>query len=128
MFKIIVLAKRKPGLTPEQFRDLFEKHHIELIERFTADGRLPEIVDYRRNYLLPSQPHNTVEPSELGYDVIIDVTYRDIADFQVTRDLYASDPEYVQALKEDYERIMAPDGVRYIVVEERSGLSRGPRS
>jgi hypothetical protein len=36
VFKIIILVKRKPGLTREEFRDLFEKHHIELVDKFTG--------------------------------------------------------------------------------------------
>jgi hypothetical protein len=78
--------------------------------------------------ICPNQPHNTLEPDEFGYDAIIDVTYEDIAHFQKTRGLYLSDPEYVAALKVDYERVMAPDGVRYVVVEERSSVSSGPKT
>jgi len=48
MFKMIVLLKKKPGMSDEAFRDYYERHHAELVKRSA-----PKMLKYIRNYLTP---------------------------------------------------------------------------
>jgi hypothetical protein len=61
--KMIVMVKRKPGLTPEQFRDGYENSHSRIAVRLFGHLWL----EYRRNYL---QSGRTFEGQEGGVDVI----------------------------------------------------------
>ena len=61
--KMIVMVKRKPGLTPEQFRDGYENSHSRIAVRLFGHLWL----EYRRNYL---QTGRTFEGQEGGADVI----------------------------------------------------------
>jgi hypothetical protein len=45
MFKFLNFLVRKPGLTPEQFRDYYDKNHVPL-----AFKTFPQILEHRRNY------------------------------------------------------------------------------
>jgi hypothetical protein len=60
---MIVMVKRKPGLTPEQFRDGYENSHSRIAVKLFGHLWL----EYRRNYL---QTGRTFEGREGGADVI----------------------------------------------------------
>jgi hypothetical protein len=61
--KMIVMVKRRPGLTPEQFRDGYENSHSRIAVRLFGHLWL----EYRRNYL---QAGRTFAGREGGADVI----------------------------------------------------------
>lgn len=66
--KKIVMVKRKPGLTPEQFRDGYENSHSRIaVELF---GHL--WLEYRRNYLLTGYNFTNDEggPEAIGFDAV----------------------------------------------------------
>ena len=75
----IVMVRRKPGLTPEQFRDGYENSHARIaVELF---GHL--WLSYRRNYLTTG--HNfavgseTAKAEDTGFDAISEFVLRDEA-------------------------------------------------
>ncbi len=35
MFKLIIMARRKPGMSMDEFRDYYEKHHSVLVRKIT---------------------------------------------------------------------------------------------
>lgn len=79
--KKIVMVKRKPGLTPEQFRDGYENSHSRIaVELF---GHL--WLDYRRNYLTSGysfEPgaHGTAGGADaIGFDAVSEFVLRDEA-------------------------------------------------
>lgn len=79
--KMIVMVKRKPGLTPEQFRDGYENSHARIaVELF---GHL--WLEYRRNYLTigrsfePGLGGGTGGPDEIGFDAVSEYILRDEA-------------------------------------------------
>jgi hypothetical protein len=71
--KKIVMVKRKPGLTPEQFRDGYENSHSRIaVELF---GHL--WLEYRRNYLTTGYSFEPGPagggpdgPNEIGFDAV----------------------------------------------------------
>ena len=59
MYKLLVLTKRKPGMSLQQFQDYYENAHARLVLRIT-----PLMRKYRRNYLTPVKggPGEAEEP------------------------------------------------------------------
>ena len=77
-YKILLLMKRKPGMSVEAFREYYETHHAPLAEKYGAGNNR-----YIRRFLDP-QPHPETGTNELPYDVITELWYRDEADFKAT--------------------------------------------
>lgn len=78
-YKILLLMKRRPGMTVEAFRDYYENHHAPLCEKYTTS-----VKRYLRRYI-NSQPHPETGPvSELPYDVITELWFDDEAQFKGT--------------------------------------------
>lgn len=76
--KMILMVKRKPGLTPEEFRHGYENYHSRLgVELF---GHL--WASYRRNYIFGG--HNFFQrgmgdpdgPNEIGFDAVSEVVFK----------------------------------------------------
>jgi len=76
MVKEIVLAKRKPGVTPEEFIRQYEEVLVPLILKHA-----PAIKKYARNYV---RMKLTVPPGveELEFDCITEVWYENMAGFK----------------------------------------------
>jgi uncharacterized protein (TIGR02118 family) len=72
--KMVRLFKRKPGVTPEQFRELYEKEHVPLVLRL-----LPYFKGYTRKYI-QHEPGYQIG-SEVTYDVLTEVTFESKADY-----------------------------------------------
>ena len=75
--RILTLIKRKPGLTPEQFREGYENSHAKIaMELF---GHL--YAEYRRNYLGRAfsfaDSSVTDGPDEIGFDAVSEVVLKD---------------------------------------------------
>lgn len=82
--KLLVMVRRKPGLSPEAFRQGYETGHARLAVRLF--GHL--WTEYRRNYL--GAAHSFVQgggpkagedggAGEAGYDVISELIFPDVA-------------------------------------------------
>ena len=80
--KVIVMVKRKPGLSAEEFRAGYENSHSRIAVRLF--GHL--WTEYRRNYLLAG--HSFAQgtdagdrggPDDIGYDAISEFILRDSA-------------------------------------------------
>ena len=78
-YKIVMLMKRRPGMSVEAFREYYEKHHAPLCAGY-AQG----MTRYVRRYL-DAQPHPETGPAgELAYDVITELWFDDKATFKGT--------------------------------------------
>jgi len=79
--KVIVMVKRKPGLSPEEFREGYENSHSRIAVRLFGHLWLA----YRRNYLQQGRYFTdgnvptTRGPDEIGYDAISEFVLRDAA-------------------------------------------------
>lgn len=102
--KMIVMVKRKAGLTREQFRDGYENSHA----RIATDlfGHL--WLTYRRNYLISGRKFSDGKEmigrrgtDEIGYDAISEYVLRDEAALEEMGRIAA---EHYDMIKEDEAR------------------------
>jgi hypothetical protein len=124
MIKILVMVVRKPGLTKEQFRQLYESSHVVLAKRIFGDL----FVEYRRNYPGPSTILSYTESTPLpsanescGYDVITEVVLKDRDALDQMMAIIAK-PEVRKLIIDDEMRIFDRDASRMMLCEvEQSG-------
>jgi hypothetical protein len=101
MERVLILLKRKPGLSFDAFRTHYEGSHAKLGEKYF--GHL--FASYRRNYI-PSgmrlADHNMVEPA---YDCVTELVFREPGGYAELKRI-ASDPEVREILIADEERFL----------------------
>jgi hypothetical protein len=95
---MIVMVKRKLGLTPEQFRDGYENSHSRIaVELF---GHL--WLEYRRNYLTAGRRFAASDrsdgPDEIGFDAVSEFVLRNEAALAEMGRIGAT---YFERIKED---------------------------
>ena len=120
MIKIIFLLKRRPGMTPAQFREHYENSHVKLADKYI--GHL--LVDYRRNYPIsavknPSNvPPGTVPPAyQTDYDAITEMWVKDQAALEEVGRIF-NDPKINPILVEDELKFLDRPEAIMIVSEE----------
>ncbi|WP_068076635.1 EthD domain-containing protein [Novosphingobium lentum] len=107
MFKVMLLAKKRPDLSAEAFRDYYSNHHVHLMNRLLEHGAAV----HRRNFVIHPDP---ATPGEV--DVISEVFYEDRSVAEATmREL--ADPEVHRQRIEDEQRFLIPESVRVFMVE-----------
>ena len=112
MIKLILLAKRKAGMSREAFIDYYENQHVPLVGRL-APGQSA----YRRNYVRHDRV--AIPPDftgELEYDVVTEVIWKDRESHARTMEK-AADPEIAQQIAEDEEKFFERESMRFFVVE-----------
>ncbi len=72
-YKLVLLLRRRPGMSVKDFRDYYETRHRLIGEKF-SDG----VVRYVRRYLDPA-PQAIGAAAELPFDVITEVWFDDKA-------------------------------------------------
>ena len=114
--KVICLLKRKAGISAEEFRDYYEKHHAPLAMRL-----LPYFSDYRRNYIrhdLSYKPeHIETFPGPPDYDVVMEFSCPTKEDHENLMAAMA-DPEIGRLLADDEEKFMDRDAMVLFFVDE----------
>lgn len=84
-YKILLLMKRKPGITMEEFKDYYENHHVPLAMKSPSAA-----TRYVRRYLEP-QPHaDSGTNEELPYDVVSELWFDDEEAWKATVDFLAN--------------------------------------
>ena len=83
--KMVRLFKRKPGLTPEQFREIYEKEHVPLVISL-----MPYFKGYSRKYIQREPGYELSK--EVDYDVVTEVTFASKDDYERTQKLL-TDPK-----------------------------------
>ena len=81
--KLVAMFKRNPRLTPEQFRDEYERVHVPLALKY-----FPYFKDYRRNYVRRDLIHRRAEGNvamALDFDVITEITFASKSDYERMR-------------------------------------------
>lgn len=112
MFKCIALLRRRRDITREQFIDYYENNHSKLMHRL-----LPNILEYRRNYIDLNGALFFPKAAELDFDVITELWFADKAAYDVFF-ARANEPEIFRQISEDEENLFDRDYTRMFVVDE----------
>ena len=123
MFKVMIFARRKPGISRQQLIDAYESDHMDLTDRLVGEGKIPALKDYRRNYL--AHGHRLNVGSDLEYDVVTEAWFEDEAAFEANRNGVA-DPAVAAAIFADLDGFLDLGTIRYLVVDEFRGHGGAP--
>lgn len=120
MAKLIFFLKRKPGITPQQFREHYENSHVRFAQKYI--GHL--LTGYVRNYptfamLDPSNvvPGTEPAPYDTGYDAITEMRVRDAAALEEIGRIF-NDPAIQPILKADERKFLDDKATVMIVCDE----------
>ena len=107
MIKVMVMIKRKPGISHEEFCQHYEEVHVPLALKL-----LPTIRKYVRNYVvaLPGT-------EGIGFDCITEFWYDDMDGAQASLDTLNSDAG--QVIRDDEATFMDKDKQVVLLVDER---------
>lgn len=114
MFKVMVMAKKKPGISREEFIERYENGHIPLTDRLIANGDIPPMLDYKRNYLSAA---DTEESDSPGFDVITEVWYNNRDEYENNMKSIAGS-KLAEQIANDMKSFMDVSTLRYYVVDE----------
>lgn len=123
MFKVLILAKRRPGIDRATLVRLYEDDHIALADRLVGEGRLPPLVEYRRNYIVHDDPLNI---GDTEFDVVTEAVFADRAAFEANRNGLA-DQDVARLVGEDMAAFLDLTDIRYLVVDQFVGGAGAPR-
>lgn len=113
MYKLIALLKRKPGMTPEAFKDYYENRH----SRFSDVLKGGKVVRYFRRYFT-HLPHPASGLSgEPEFDAMFEMWFEDEDQFKAAMALFTDTP-LGNALIEDEENLFDRSKIRHFIVEE----------
>src|SRR5690242_19124063 len=116
MFKSIALLKAKAGLTREQFIEYYETRHAPLMRQL-----LPQIIEYRRNFIDLKDAFIFEGATAPDFDVITEIWYADRAaydDMVVT----ASRPDVAKRMADDEANFLDRSKTRMFIVDERQSV------
>ncbi|KAI2817936.1 hypothetical protein CBS115989_5488 [Aspergillus niger] len=117
--RLIILAHRKPSITPDSFREHYESH-VQLIKRLTTNA-FP--LAHRRSYLAHEPGTNaTMSLSrtadfEFGFDATAELTFADQAALQAFR-ARLSCPEVASQIAADEETFLDREKLKVAVLED----------
>lgn len=115
MFKTLVMLKRHPSLTREQFIDYYENHHVKLAEPHLKSSASR----YVRRYLQSASNPLTGEVVEPEFDVITEMWYPTREVFEAARGTLKASPDVIEAIAKDEETLFDRSRNRFYFVEER---------
>jgi hypothetical protein len=113
MFKVVMLMKRRPGMTPEAFKDYYETTHARIGERV-----LPTAERYFRRFLTPLGPPAAGPELEPVADVITEIWFKDHATYEATM-LALAEPATIAEIVADEENLFDRTSIRMYAVDER---------
>lgn len=111
MFKILAFLTRKPGMSPEAFRDHYETQHQPLARRL-----FPEILGHRRNYATDAGhlfPPGVAMPA---WDAVSEIWFADRAGFEAMLARIAAGE--AQAISDDELRFLDRARCGMMIVDE----------
>ncbi len=109
LIKQIGLLKRKPGMTPAQFRRYYENSHRVIGEKYLAGYA----TRYARRFLNPL----TTSAELQEFDVILEIWYPDHASYDRCRE-HLSTPAVAAEIAADEEQLFDRSANRFFLVEE----------
>lgn len=113
MIKVIGLLKRKPGITPDEFRDYYETYHRVIGEKYLKGLA----TKYRRRYLTPFADPITGTLPDQHCDVVLEIWYPSQAIFDKANALFAK-PEVAEEIAIDEEKLFDRPQNRFFFAED----------
>lgn len=115
MFKCIALLRRRADLSRDAFIDYYETRHAVLIRRL-----VPQILDYRRNYVERQDALLFSEASAIDFDVVTELRFADRTAYEgfIAR---CAEPDIARQIAADEENLFDRGATRMFVVDERPG-------
>ena len=112
MIKVIMLMKRRPGMTISEFRDYYENTHRVIGEKYLNGFA----VKYIRRFINPlvDRSGNLTDPE---YDVLMEIWYPDEETFKACGEKL-SEPDIAKEIREDEERVFDTRFMRSYTVDE----------
>ena len=115
MFKLIIMAKRRPGMGMDEFRDYYEKRHAVLVHEIT-----PMMRRYRRNYLTPLASA-LAAGEDAPFDCVTEAWFDSEEDFQRSLHSLVADTGKTAALARDEENLFDRATIRIFTALEAGG-------
>jgi hypothetical protein len=114
--KMVVLFRRKHGLTSEQFREHYENKHVPL-----AMTLFPYLQGYRRNYIRHDLRHqhagNELTNAPLDFDVITEISFASQTDYdRMMREM--ADPAIRDQVIADEKRFLDRSATVVFLIDE----------
>jgi len=109
MIKVFGYLKRKPGLSPQEFADYYEHHHVPLV---LSKAFVPTV--YKRNYIQRGDAFN-MEGHEISFDCMTELVFADRDDLSAWMVSLG-----VDEIARDEENFIDRAATRAYVVDERS--------
>lgn len=115
MTKVVLLMKRKAGLSLEAFKDYYERNHAPMAKRLLGEYMLRYTRNYRSGGI---STEKTDAPDGEDFDVITEIWYKDKASMDAMWKR-ARDPEVAAEMDADGAKFMDRN-MRFYIVEECS--------
>ncbi|KAI9667700.1 MAG: hypothetical protein M1821_000517 [Bathelium mastoideum] len=117
-FNILLFVTRKPGITPAQFEEHYEKHHVQMIMEMAGDTVFKY---HKRQYTTLNEKESPLvlfgDKSVLNYDCIADLEFESEAAFQKFYDVMNT-KENTTKRNEDEDGFIDRSQLKYLVVSK----------
>lgn len=113
MIKAIALLKARPDLSRAAFIEYYETRHVPLIRSL-----LPQVIEYRRNFLELEGAFISEGTSAPDFEVITEMWYADRPSYDAMLAI-ATRPDVAQRIAEDEANFLDRSRTRMFLVEER---------
>jgi EthD domain len=115
MVKVIGFFRRREGMSREDFIEYYETTHSKLAGKYLVNLG---ITQYVRRYLNPLTDWLTGLTRESGFDVIMELWFKDQASFDVAFGAGPADPAMMAEFETDQEKLFDRSRMCYAVVDE----------
>ena len=112
MFKVMILIKRKPGMSKKDFIAYYENNHAPL-----GSSKVHNMKRYVRHFIRPYGNEVYGKDAEPPYDVLTELWFDDEADFERGMALL-TEPETARIIGEDEENLFDKSTIRFMVMED----------
>jgi uncharacterized protein (TIGR02118 family) len=112
MFKVIIMIKRKSGMSMDDFINYYETKHAPL-----GASKVPNIKRYIRHFIRPYGNEIYSADKEPSYDVLTELWFDDEADFERGM-AYLSEPETAAIIAADEEKLFDRSSIRFMTMED----------
>jgi uncharacterized protein (TIGR02118 family) len=112
MFKVMVMIKRKPGMSMDEFIQYYETKHAPL-----GASKVPNLKRYVRHFIRPYGNAVYGADATPAYDVLTEIWFDDEADFQRGM-AYLTEPETAAIIGADEEKLFDRASIRFMIMED----------